>query len=131
MKKINLNININSDDSNINDFLIVFESMKVRPSRVIIHERFSGKEFNDILKNNFSSENLEKNFLTEYLPSDDQYIINEKVLRRVSDDIWISYVEINKQSDDFIVNEVCIYYKDLELQKKFENLILDLFIATD
>ncbi len=126
MKKTNLNININRDDSSINDFLIIFESMKVRPSRVIIHERFSGKEFNDILKKHFLGEDLEQNFLTEYLPSDDEYIINEKVLKQVSDEIWISYVEINKQSEDFIVNEVCIYYKDLEQQQKFENLIADL-----
>lgn len=126
MKETNLNININRDDSSINDFLIIFESMKVRPSRVIIHERFSGKEFNNIIKKYFSGEDLEQNFLTEYLPSDDEYIINEKILRQVSEDIWISYVEINKQSEDFIVNEVCIYYRSLEQQKKFENLVIDL-----
>ena len=71
-----MNININRDDSGINDFLIIFDSMKSRPSRVILHDRFSGKEFNDIIESFISSENLEKNFLTEYIPSDDDYIIN-------------------------------------------------------
>lgn len=125
MKKTNLNININRDDSNNNDFLVVFNSMQCMPSRVIIHDRFSGKEFNEIVKKNITGENLEENFLTEYLPSDNEYIINEKVLRQISDDLWLSYVEVNKQSENFLVNEVCIWYKNITQQKSFESLIVD------
>lgn len=118
-----MKININQDDSGVNDFLIIFDSMKTRPNRVLLHDRFSGKEFNDIVDRFSSSENLEKNFLTEYIPSDDDYIINEKVLLQISENIWLSYVIINKQSEDFIVNEVCFYYKNTNQLEDIEKLI--------
>ena len=121
-----MNININRDDSGINDFLIIFDSMKSRPSRVILHDRFSGKEFNDIIESFISSENLEKNFLTEYIPSDDDYIINEKVLLQIDENIWISYLVINKQSEDYIINEVCFYYKSVEQQDHVEKMVVQI-----
>lgn len=121
-----MKININQDDSGVNDFLIIFDSMKTRPNRVLLHDRFSGKEFNDIVDSFSSSENLEKNFLTEYIPSDDDYIINEKVLLQVGENTWISYVVVNKQSDDFIVNEVCFYYKSIDQQEDIEKMIIQI-----
>ena len=121
-----MNININRDDSGINDFLIIFDSMKSRPSRVILHDRFSGKEFNDIIESFISSKKLEKNFLTEYIPSDDDYIINEKVLLQIDENIWISYLVINKQSEDYIINEVCFYYKNVEQQDHVEKMVVQI-----
>jgi len=121
-----MNININRDDSGINDFLIIFDSMKSRPSRVILHDRFSGKEFNDIIESFISSENLEKNFLTEYIPSDDNYIINEKVLLQIDENIWISYLVMNKQSEDYIINEVCFYYKSIDQQDQVEKMVVQI-----
>ena len=121
-----MNININRDDSGINDFLIIFDSMKSRPSRVILHDRFSGKEFNDIIESFISSKKLEKNFLTEYIPSDDDYIINEKVLLQIDENIWISYLVINKQSEDYIINEVCFYYKSVEQQDHVEKMVVQI-----
>lgn len=121
-----MNININRDDSGINDFLIIFDSMKSRPSRVILHDRFSGKEFNDIIESFISSKKLEKNFLTEYIPSDDDYIINEKVLLQIDENIWISYLVINKQSEDYIINEVCFYYKSVDQQDHVEKMVVQI-----
>jgi len=121
-----MNININRDDSGINDFLIIFDSMKSRPSRVILHDRFSGKEFNDIIESFISSEILEKNFLTEYIPSDDNYIINEKVLLQIDENIWISYLVMNKQSEDYIINEVCFYYRSVEQQDHIEKMVVQM-----
>jgi hypothetical protein len=121
-----MNININRDDSGINDFLIIFDSMKSRPSRVILHDRFSGKEFNDIIESFISSQNLEKNFLTEYIPSDDDYIINEKVLLQIDENIWISYLVMNKQSEDYIINEVCFYYRSVDQQDHIEKMVVQM-----
>ena len=121
-----MNININRDDSGINDFLIIFDSMKSRPSRVILHDRFSGKEFKDIIESFISSEILEKNFLTEYIPSDDNYIINEKVLLQIDENIWISYLVMNKQSEDYIINEVCFYYRSVEQQDHIEKIVVQM-----
>jgi len=118
---MNMNININKDDSSLNDFLTIFDSIKSRPNRFILHDRFSGKEFIDIIEN-FSYES-EKNILTEYIPSDDNYIINEKVFLKIAENIWISYVIINKQLEDYIINEVCFYYKDIIQKDDIEEIV--------
>jgi hypothetical protein len=119
---MNMNININEDDSSLNDFLTIFDSIKSRPNRFILHDRFSGKEFSDIIESFYSSE-LEKNILTEYIPSDDNYIINEKVFLKIAENIWISYVIVNKQLEDFIINEVCFYYKNILQKDDIEEMV--------
>ena len=121
-----MNININKEDSSINDFLLIFDGMKQRPNRLVIHDTLSGKEFNEIIQKNIISEKMDSNFLTEFLPSDDDYIINRKVLRQLNDDLWISYVEINKNSESFLVNEVCFYYKDVKQEKELDEIFLEI-----
>jgi hypothetical protein len=107
-----MNININREDSNINDFLIIFDQMETRPNRVIIHDSFAGQTFEEIIKKNIKGENLSSNYVTEFIPSDDDYVINKKVLIQLEKDLWISYIEINSQSESFLVNDVCVFYKD-------------------
>jgi len=121
-----MNININKEDSSINDFLLIFDGMKQRPNRLVIHDTLSGKEFDEIIQKNIISEKMDSNFLTEFLPSDDDYIINRKVLRQLNDDLWISYVEINKNSESFLVNEVCFYYKDVKQEKELDEIFLEI-----
>jgi hypothetical protein len=91
-----MNININREDSNINDFLIIFDQLKVRPNRLIVHDSFSGQNFDEIIKKNIKEgEKLSSNCVTEFIPSDDDYIVNKKVLIQLDDNLWISYIEIN------------------------------------
>jgi hypothetical protein len=119
-----MNININREDSNINDFLIIFDQMKVRPNRLIVHDSFSGQSFDKIIKKNIKEgEKLSSNYVTEFIPSDDDYIVNKKVLIQLDDNLWISYIEINSQSESFLVNDVCIFYKDEE-QTEIVNKII-------
>jgi hypothetical protein len=121
-----MNININKEDSSINDFLLIFDGMKQRPNRLVIHDTLSGKEFSEIIQKNIISEKMDSNFLTEFLPSDDDYIINRKVLKQLNDDLWISYVEINKNSESFLVNEVCFYYKDIKQEKELDEIFSEI-----
>jgi hypothetical protein len=118
-----MNININREDSNINDFLIIFDQMETRPNRVIIHDSFAGQTFEEIIKKNIKGENLSSNYVTEFIPSDDDYVINKKVLIQLEKDLWISYIEINSQSESFLVNDVCVFYKD-ETQQDVVNSII-------
>jgi hypothetical protein len=121
-----MNININKEDSAINDFLLIFDGFKQRPNRLVIHDTLSGKEFDEIIQKNIVSEKMDSNFLTEFLPSDDDYVVNRKVLKQLNDHLWISYVEINKNSENFLVNEVCFYYKDSQQEKDIDIIFLEI-----
>lgn len=121
-----MNININREDSNINDFLIIFDQMETRPNRVIIHDSFSGQTFEEIIKKNIKGEDLSSNYVTEFIPSDDDYVVNKKVLIQLEKDLWISYIEINSQSESFLVNDVCIFYKDETQQEVVNNIISEI-----
>lgn len=118
-----MNININKEDSSLNDFLIIFDSLKSRPSRLLIHDRFSGNEFNEIIEQYKSIKIGEKNFLTEYIPSLDDYIINEKVLIQLTDEVWLSYIEVDKHTPTYLINEVCFFYKSVENQTFINEIV--------
>ena len=118
-----MNLNINRDDSHINDFILIFDSMGSRPYRVIIHDTFSGLDFEKILFDN----NLKKeNSVTEFIPNDDDYLVNEKNLVKIEEDIWISYVVINKNSENYLINDVVFYFKNEEQRSKIDELFLKL-----
>ena len=121
-----MNININREDSNINDFLIIFDQMETRPNRVIIHDSFAGQTFEGIIKKNIKGEDLSSNYVTEFIPSDDDYVVNKKVLIQLEKDLWISYIEINSQSESFLVNDVCIFYKDETQQEVVNGIIAEI-----
>jgi hypothetical protein len=127
-----MNININRDDSNINDFLIIFEHLKNRPNRVVLNETLSGRDFEEIFKDIYKKDEINSNYLTELNPKDDGYIINRKALRQIGEKIWISFVEINKFSDDYLINDICFYYEDVndeltinEIIDKLSNCVVD------
>jgi hypothetical protein len=117
-----MNLNINRDDSHINDFILIFDSMGSRPHRVIIHDTFSGLEFEKILVDNPKKENS----VTEFIPNDDDYLVNEKNLVKIEEDIWISYVVINKNSENYLINDVVFYFKNEEQRSKIDELFLKL-----
>ncbi len=106
---MNLNLNLTNDDSNINDYLITYHNMGSSPNRTIIHDRFSGVDFINFIDSISKDSNI--NLFTEYLPIDESYIINERVLRKIDADLWISYVGLNKDSELYMISDVCIYYK--------------------
>jgi hypothetical protein len=113
-----MNISINKDDSNINDFLLIFESIGYRPNRIVIHDTFSGSDFDKIM----SDENaVNQNSVTEFIPNDNDYLVNEKNLVKIDNDIWISYVILNKNSETYIINDVVFFFKKEE-QEKIDNI---------
>jgi len=72
--KSKINLNINKDDYNINDFLYCWNKFGTRPNKVILYNQYSTKLFNELIIG--TSENR----FTEIIPSDDFNVINEKVL---------------------------------------------------
>jgi hypothetical protein len=97
--------------------------MESRPCRVIIHDAFSGPEFEKILVDN----NIKKeNSVTEFIPNDKDYLVNEKNLVKIEEDIWISYVVINKNSENYLINDVTFFFKNEEQRSKIDELFLKL-----
>lgn len=113
-----LKLNINKDDFS-DDYLIIFDKFEKRPNKIIIHDTFAGDLFEDIV-----NAESEPNRLTEMIPVEDGYITNEKKLIEIKENIWCSFVIIDKESKSYIINDVCFYYKD-EIDLEFINQIID------
>jgi len=107
-----LNININKDDSNLNDFLSSWNSFGSRPNKITIHTNYSTSLFKELMDEKF----VEKNTFTEILPSEEDFIINDKVYSKINDDIFISYVVIDRNLDNSIISDVVFYYKSSSFQ---------------
>lgn len=109
-------INIQDDNYEINDFLIIFEKFGKRPNKIIIHDTFDGKTFESILNAKIETK------LTEYIPSDNDYFINQKNLTKLNENIYCSFVIIDRQSENYLINDVIFFYKE----ESDENLIEDI-----
>jgi hypothetical protein len=126
-----MNININREESNINDFLIIFEHLGNRPNRLIIHDSFSGKDFHGILDSIVIKDEKISNQFTELLSKNGNYVINKKSIRQIDEKIWISFLELNKSSENYIVNEICFYYDGedkIETVNKIVDSLLDYIV---
>lgn len=118
-----INLNFQSDDNQINDFLVVCEKFNQRPHRLAIHETYIGSSFQNSINN---LENLYENHFTEMIPQDDDYIQNQRTLRQVSECIFISYLEIDKNNEDFVISEIIFYYKNVNDVEKIQQIIQEL-----
>lgn len=112
-----MNLNINKDDSSINDFLYCWDVFKKRPNRIVLHNTYSSVLFREKISSK------EENIFTEIIPSDDSYIINDKVLCKINDSIYLSYVIIDKLQDNSIISEITFFYKDSNELPEIETII--------
>lgn len=116
-----LKLNINDDNYNLSDWIIIYDKLGQRPNKIVVHDTFAGQLFSDKIK-----DYTEKNVLKEIIPSEYDYIINEKVFLKIDEYIWISYVSIDQSSDNHIINDLCFYYKDQDQETKIFNIIDEL-----
>ena len=121
--KTSLNLNINKDDSSINDYLFCWNVFDSRPNKVLVHDSYLANDFLKII----SEMTIEKNDFTEILPDDECDIINSKTLAKLSEGVYISYVLIDEKQPDAIVSEITFFYQsenDKELiDEIIENLV--------
>jgi len=113
--KISLNLNINKDDSSINDFLFCWSVFETRPNKILVHDSYLSEDFLKII----NSETIEKNEFSEILPDEECDIVNRKVLAKLSETIYLSYVLIDINQPDAIVSEITFFYKS---EKDKENI---------
>lgn len=112
-----MNLNINKDDSNINDFLYCWDVFKKRPNRIVLHNTYSSNVFIEKIKSK------DENLFTEIIPSDESYIINDKVFCKINDNIYLSYVVIDKLQENSIISETIFFYKDSSDLSEIESII--------
>lgn len=108
-KKTNLKININKDDSGLNDFLYLWDIFKTRPNKVLIHGTFDFKE-----TENFFDQYEKVNKFTEIICLEIDDIINDKLLLKSTESIYISYIAVDKLTESAVISDITIYYSSSE-----------------
>ena len=121
-----MNINISSEESTNNDFLLIFDKWKQRPNRLIIHDTFTGKEFEEIITSLIKDEYGNLETLTELLPDDENYIYNQRVLVQIDELIFASFVKHDMYSQNFLVNDLCFYYKTQNEKEVIDKIVQQL-----
>jgi hypothetical protein len=103
----NLNkININTDDNNLNDYLYCWEQFDSRPNKIVIHNYYPSNIF-DQYSGNYN------NTITEVIPTDSGIIINDKKLLKFNDDIFLSYIILDRNNSEIsTINNLTIFYKN-------------------
>lgn len=121
-----LNINVNSEESSNNDFLIVFDAWGQRPNRIIIHDTFIGNDFENLISKLTAKEYRNLTTLTELLPNNDTYTYNQRVLIEVNENIFLSFVKVNLYTENYLIDDLCIYYKSQEQKSELDNFIQEI-----
>lgn len=118
--KTSLNLNINKDDSSINDFLFCWSIFDTIPNKILVHDSYLSDYFLKLI----GPKTIEKNEFSEILPDSDSDIINTKTLSKLSETIYISYVLIDINQPDSIVSDITFFYKS-EFDKPVINEIIE------
>ena len=120
MNKLNkLNININKDDPSINDYLYCTSEFGGIPNKISIYNTYKIKEFIEFVNKLSISKIISK----EIIPSGEDFIVNEKSLVKINNDIYLSFVEYDKNSELGAITDISIYYKSSESEKEVNELV--------
>lgn len=118
----NIQLNINRDDPELNDFLYCWEEFTTRPNKIIIHNTYSTNLFNDIL----SKYTIEKNLISEFIPVEEDFIINDKIFVKLNEQIYCSYIVVDRKNENSIINEIIFWYADEKILPKVQEIIEEL-----
>jgi len=117
-----LNLNISKDDQETNDFLYCWEKFSKRPSKIVVHNSYSGNSFLEI----FEPKIQDTNVLIEVSPGEESFLIHEKVFAKLTNDIYCSYLVIEKNTPNCIVSEVTFFFSDKKFIDEIQTIINDL-----
>lgn len=106
-ERSSLNLNITKDDYNLNDFIYCWDKFGSRPNRIVIHNTYSTKLFNKVM----SAHILDKNIFTEVIPDSEEVIINDKMLAKIEDRCYLSYVVADRNMDNSFIDSITFYYE--------------------
>lgn len=102
-----INLNINGDDYGLNDFLYCWQVFSSRPNKIIIHNSYSSKLFEEAV----SKYKSQSNKVIEVLNSKEDLIVNIKSFISIEESkIYCSYIVIDNHSENSMVNELTFLY---------------------
>jgi hypothetical protein len=105
-ERSSLNLNVTKDDYNLNDFIYCWDRFGNRPNRVVIHNTYSTKLFNKVMSDFI----LDKNVFTEIIPDSEEVIINDKILAKLDERCYLSYVVADRNMDNSFIDSITFYY---------------------
>jgi hypothetical protein len=105
-EKSGVNLNIDKDDYHLNDYLVCWEKFRHRPNKILIHNTYSGKLFDEVITKYI----IEKNVFTEVIPDTEELIINDKLFIKLDEGCYISYIVADRLSESSFIDSVTFYY---------------------
>lgn len=121
-----LNLNVNKDDAELNDFLHCWEQFESRPNKIVIHNTYSTSLFTELM----TTYSIERNFFTEVVPTEEEFIINDKMFVKITDNIYCSYIIVDRRHENSITSEVTFFYKEEEDFKEVQKIVEELNSCT-
>lgn len=110
MAKPKINLNINKDDSELNDFLYCWSKFGSRPNKITIYNSFSKDEFIKVI----SEYTEEKNVFTEVIPADESNIVNDKIIAMISESLYLSYLVLDRSNENSFIHEITFFFKNYD-----------------
>lgn len=123
---VGLNLSITKDDSLVNDYIYCWDSFGERPNRIVIHNTYSTKLFDKIMKERF----LSKNVFTEVIPDSVEVIVNDRILAKIDESCYISYIVADRNMDSSFIDSITFFYKETyhgieDMLQELNDCILD------
>lgn len=119
MENTKINININKDDHNINDYLYCWSELGERPNRITLYNHYKSEDFKDLIINKKSKH---KGLFTEVIPTGVDYIVNEKSLIKIDSSVYVSFTQFDKLTEENVIGEVSFIYLNDSVSKINEML---------
>jgi hypothetical protein len=119
-KNAKINLNINKDQNELNDFLISWNNFGKRPNKISIQNTYLTSSVTELI----DSLSSEKEVFTEIVSSKEgKMIFNQEIFCKINDGIYVSYFIIDKNQPHSIVSDVTFFYKDSSNYEEVKEII--------
>ena len=99
-------------DDDLNNMKDTWLKFGQKPSKISVYFDYEAEGFNEMLTDIYDIEESDINKITEIIPTTDgQYLTNSKKLIRLSDYLYISFIE-HENMDMVIVSNLILYYNN-------------------
>ena len=113
MKNSKMNLTINKDDAEINDYLYCWSEMGDRPNKTIFHSFYNVDEFLHFLEEvNYQK----RGEFSEVMPVGESPIINQKNLYKIEDGFYIAFTIFDKLGEEKMIGDVSMIWSDNHLK---------------
>lgn len=112
-----INLNINQEEPGLNDYLYCWSQFGIRPNKISLYNHYEPDLFFKVISNEETCGTI-----TDIIPTGLDYLVNEKSLVKISDELYVSFSQFDKLTDSKMISDVSIYFKN-ESSKQVEDII--------